>query len=87
MEVAEIFKQRLFMPLTKEQETETPSVCVCVHVCLQPCMVAYKQSSALAQCTTAAERGLSHRLSPPTPVSLLLFLSPTFPSLLSLTTK
>lgn len=66
------------------------TVCVRVHVCLQPCMMAYKQSSALAPCTTAAERGLSHHLSPPT----LYFLCPTYSSfhllhllLLFLTTK
>lgn len=52
------------------------TVCVCVHVCLQPCMMTYKQSSALAPCTTAAVRGFSHHLSPPT----LYFLSPTYSS-------
>lgn len=50
--------------------------CVTVHVCLQPCMMVHKQSSALALCTTAAERGLFPHLSPPT----LYFLCPTYSS-------
>lgn len=52
------------------------SVLLCVCVSMQPCMVA-KQTLALALCTTAAEKGFSHHLSPPTISLFLFFLSLT----------
>lgn len=77
------------MKLTHRVRNQDPSVpvhwsvvwlFVCVHVSMQPCMVAYKQTPALALRTTAAEKGFSRHLSPPTISLFLFFLSPTYSS-------
>lgn len=66
-------------PQEKKPNPKCPGAlvcCVCVCVSMQPCVVA-KQTSALALRTTAAEKGFSHHLSPPTKSVFLFFLSPT----------